>query len=84
MLRKTCPICEKPASEGDKVGDRTVFHCNQCGSYQLSGTALEELEQQSRPKPDPKTFKTFVEKKRGASEDYPIITSYDLDALTGE
>ena len=59
-MPNTCPVCEKPAKRGPTKGDRTLIPCEDCGTYEISGTALILLE-----RPDPKEFKALVEKKRG-------------------
>ena len=78
-MRGTCPVCEKPAKRGPTRGDRALVECEDCGTYQISGTALTLLENGELERPDPKRFKALVEKKRGGSEEYPWITQPDLE-----
>jgi hypothetical protein len=44
----------------------------------MAGTAIVMLQFETLKSPDPKKFRDLVKRKRGASDDYPIITSYDL------
>lgn len=73
-----CPICDSSAQGGHSVGDTTVFICPRCGGYRLAGTAMRLLELGTLSRPDPEAFRELVARKRGASAEYPVITSGDL------
>ena len=79
-MRDTCPVCEKPAKCEISTGDGTFVECARCGPYNISGTALELLENETLERPDPKEFKALVE-KRGDSDKYPWITEDDLRSI---
>ena len=81
-MRGTCPVCEKSAKRGPTTGDRTLIPCEDCGTYEISGTALELLENRELERPDPKKFKALVEKKRGGSEEYSWITEEDIKSIS--
>ena len=80
-MRDTCPVCEKPVKCGPTRGDGELVECEDCGTYNVSGTALTLLENGELERPDPKEFKAQVEKKRGDSEDYPWITEEDIKSI---
>lgn len=73
-----CPACGSVADGGHQVGQATVFICPQCGGYRLSGTLLTLIENGTVQLPDPDLFRQIVARKRGAADEYPTITSYDL------
>ena len=84
-MRDTCPVCEKPAKCGLTTGDRALIPCEDCGTYEISGTALEVLKNERLEKKDldldSKKFKALVEKKRGDSEKDPWITEADIKSI---
>ena len=80
-MRDTCPVCEKSAKCRISTGDGILIPCEDCGTYNISGTALELLDNETLERPDPKEFKALVEKKRGDSEEYPWITEDDLRSI---
>ena len=80
-MQDSCPVCEKPAKCGLTRGDGELVECEDCGTYNISGTVLELLENGTLGRPDPKKFKALVEKKRGSSEEYPWITEDDLRSI---
>ena len=65
-MRGTCPVCEKSTKCRISTGDGILIPCEDCGPYNISGRALELLENETLARPDPKEFKALVEKKRGA------------------
>ena len=76
-----CPMCGTPSDGGYYLGDDTVFICPRCGGYRLAGTAIAMLEMGILRKTDPERFRDLVERKRGDSDEFPTITSYDLETL---
>ena len=80
-MRDTCPVCEKPAKCGPTKGDRTLIPCEDCGTYEISGTTLTLLENETLEIPDRERFRDLVEKKRGGSDDDPWITEEDLRSI---
>ena len=80
MTQTVCPICAAVCEGGHAIGDSTVFICPQCGGYRLAGTAVALLKKGTLQPPDPEWFRDLVKRKRGASADYPLITSGDLGA----
>lgn len=70
----TCPVCGGAAEGGHHMGDTTVFMCPRCGGYRIARTALTLLELGTLQRPDPKWFADLVERKRGDSTAYPVIT----------
>lgn len=74
----TCPMCRESAEGGHAIGDSSVFICPRCGSYRLAGSAMALLEAGTLQRPDPDWFRDLVERKRGKSTEYPVITSGDL------
>ena len=79
MTTILCPVCRSAAGDGKHFGDTTQFECPNCGGYHLAGTVLALIEKGTKNKlPTPQAFKELVAKKRGKSENYPVITSYDL------
>lgn len=73
-----CPICESAATGGYRIGDAVLIECPQCGSYRLSGTALVLLREGALPRPDAQRFREIVTRKRGTSNEYPVIGSDDF------
>jgi hypothetical protein len=74
----TCPICGAYAEREPPTGDAARIRCRHCGSYRISGTAVQLLSLGTLKKPDPQTFAELVARKRSADDDYPLITSGDL------
>lgn len=78
MTQTTCPVCGVAAEGGHAVGDSTVFICPRCRGYRLAGTVMALLEAGTLQRPDPEWFRDLVNRKRGNSTEYPLITSSDL------
>ena len=78
MGQINCPVCGSASSGGHSIGDSTVFICPKCGGYRLAGTAIALLENGTLQKPDPGWFRALVQRKRGDSMDYPVISAGDL------
>ncbi len=79
MSQVQCPVCGTASKGGQHIGDDTVFNCPRCGDYRLSGTVVTLFENGTLKKPSPESFRELVERKRGDSTEYPIITQYDLE-----
>ena len=79
MTQVQCPVCGATSDGGYHVADDTMFICPRCGGYRLAGTAIELLKNGKLKKPDPAWFRDLVRRRRGKSDDYPVITHYDLD-----
>ena len=77
-LTLSCPVCGAASDGGYSIGDDTLFICPRCGGYRVSGTAIAMLEKGTLRRPDPERFRDLVKRKRGASSEYPAITSGDL------
>lgn len=73
----TCPVCGSEAEGGHRVGDSMVVVCPHCGGYRLSGNALDKT-RSGQSETSPSQFRDLVKKRRGDSDEYPLITSYDL------
>ena len=80
-MRGSCPVCEKPAKCGDSPGDGTLVECAHCGPYNIGGTTLVLLENETLEIPDRERFRDLVEKKKGDSGEYPWITEDDLRSI---
>lgn len=78
MKALSCAICGTPAEGGHHVGDSTVIIWPQCGGYCLADTALTMLKNGALKTPERSWFKKLVRSRRGDSDQYPLITSYDL------
>lgn len=74
----TCPICGSAATSGASTGDSTLYVCPQCGGYKLAGTVETLFANGKLQKPTPERFRQVVAKKRGASSELPVITSFDI------
>lgn len=73
-----CPVCSTVSGGGYNIGDSTVIICPQCGGYRLAGTAITLFEKGTLKRPDPAWFRDLVQRKRGKSTEYPVITPGDL------
>ncbi len=60
-----CPVCEKPAKREPTKGDRALIPCEDCGTYEISGTTLKLLENGTLGRPDPKKFKATSGEEEG-------------------
>ncbi len=78
MMKTLCPICDSASEGPEEFGDTTQYICPQCGGYRLSGTAVEMLANGTLLRPYPGWFRDLVMRKRGDSDEYPVITSGDL------
>ena len=76
-----CPVCKNYAKHGSTLGDRTRVECDDCGTYEISGTALTLLKNGTIERPDPKRFRVLVEAKTRDSGEYPRITHQELEEL---
>jgi hypothetical protein len=79
MEEGTCPICEGPAQRGPGISDDEIIICSHCDGYRLSGTASHLLREGRLRRPDREEFRKLVQRKRGDSTEYPLITQYDLE-----
>jgi Zn-finger nucleic acid-binding protein len=79
MTTTLCPVCDVPSEGPSNFPDSTQYICPRCGGYRLSGTAVELLANRTAlERPDPDWFRDLVRRKRGDSDEYPVITTYDL------
>jgi hypothetical protein len=75
-----CPICQKPA-DSILLGDHDHrWWCTQCGNFIISGTAVQQLEDQ-RARLDLEKLSQVARRHPRDTEDWMCITSYNLDEL---
>ena len=78
MEKVKCPVCGATCEGGEHIGDDTLFLCPKCGDYRLADTTIVLFENGTLMKPDPRSFRDLVKRKRGSSTAYPVVTHYDL------
>lgn len=73
-----CPLCHGNAEGGHQFDDDTVYICENCGGYRLTGTAEHLIKIGTISNIDLEKIRRKIIEKRGNSSEYPIITEYDF------
>lgn len=82
-----CPVCDSPFCEAKpQVGDKKVFDCAACGTFAVSGSALQSNLRADNPALTAVKRAAISHRLREATDagQQPLLTTYELDGLIAE
>ena len=77
-----CPICDRPCEVGSS-GDRKEIVCPRCGQYQVSRTVIGMIKSRTSDRRVRARLSHAI-RRRATNNDWPYISSYNLDELATE
>jgi hypothetical protein len=77
-----CPACQsRSTKKPTPYGDSAVYECNGCGTYQLSGDAINDLAMNKIAVSNLAAFRQKTRERRIGTDSFLVITSDDIRGL---